>query len=160
VLKFGEEHLEGIEVRRVLGQEEKLCACCPGGGAERPGAVRSEIVHDDDVAGLEGRREDLFDIEQEALAIDRPLDQPGRHHRLVPPGWDDRRPCHLGVDGLQFLNLNNAIAGRTEVLSDILERVFEIEERLDKIEVAAAAQNDLADMKRGAAPLGAAAEPR
>ena len=36
--------------------------------------VAAEIVHDDDVAGLEGRHEDLLDIGQEALAVDRAVD--------------------------------------------------------------------------------------
>jgi hypothetical protein len=59
------------------GQEEEPGANGPDGGADGLGAVRSQIVHDDDVAWLEGWDGDLFDIEQEALAIDRPLDQPG-----------------------------------------------------------------------------------
>ena len=36
----------------------------------------AEIVHDDDVARLQRRHQDLFDIEPEALAVDRPVQEP------------------------------------------------------------------------------------
>jgi len=38
--------------------------------------VRAEIVHDDDVAGLENGNEYLVDIELETLAVDRSIDEP------------------------------------------------------------------------------------
>jgi hypothetical protein len=40
--------------------------------------MRAEVVHDDDVAGLEGGDENLVDIEPEAFAVDRPVDEPWR----------------------------------------------------------------------------------
>src|SRR6516164_10012902 len=89
VLELGKEHLDGIEVWGVLGQEEEPGANGPDGGADRLAAMRSKIVHDNDVAWLEGWGEDLFDIEQEGLAIDRPLDQPWRHDPIVSQGGDE-----------------------------------------------------------------------
>ncbi len=40
--------------------------------------MASEVVHDDDVAGLEGRHELLLDIGEEADAVDRPVEDKGR----------------------------------------------------------------------------------
>ena len=36
------------------------------------------FIHDDDVAGRERRRQELFDIGQEACAVDRPIEDEGR----------------------------------------------------------------------------------
>lgn len=40
--------------------------------------MRAEIVHDDDIAGLEGGDENFIDIEPEAFAVNRPVDEPRR----------------------------------------------------------------------------------
>src|ERR1700694_4234755 len=40
------------------------------------GTARTKIVHDDDVAWPQRRDKNLFDIEQETLAVDRPVDEP------------------------------------------------------------------------------------
>jgi hypothetical protein len=45
--------------------------------------LRAEIVEDDDVARPKGRHEHLLDIEPEALAVDRPVDEPGRVDAIV-----------------------------------------------------------------------------
>src|SRR5215472_4358828 len=89
VLELGEEHLDGIEVWGVLGQEEEPGAHGADGGADCLAAVRSKIVHDDDVAWHAGWGEDLFDIEKEALAINRSFDQPGRHDPVVSQSGDE-----------------------------------------------------------------------
>ena len=43
MLELGEEHLDGIEVWGVLGQEEEPGADGPDGGADCLAAVRSKI---------------------------------------------------------------------------------------------------------------------
>ena len=47
------------------------------------GLVRAEVVHDDDVAGLEGWDQHVLHIDAEALAVDRPVDEPGRIDSVV-----------------------------------------------------------------------------
>ena len=44
----------------------------------------AEIVHNDDIAGLEGRHQHLLDIGAEALAVDRPVDDAGRGDAVMP----------------------------------------------------------------------------
>ena len=49
----------------------------------------AEVVHDDDVAGPQRRRQDLLDVEAEALAIDRAIDEPWRLDAIVAQGGDE-----------------------------------------------------------------------
>jgi hypothetical protein len=100
VFELGKEHLDGVEIWGVLGQEEELGAHSPDGGADRLASMRSEIVHDDDVVWSQGWGEDLFDIEQEALAIDWPFDQPGRHYPIVSQGGDEGQGFPAAVRNL------------------------------------------------------------
>ena len=48
--------------------------------------VAAEIVHDDDVAGLERRHEELLDIGFEAFAVDRPIKDARRVDPVVSQG--------------------------------------------------------------------------
>ena len=45
--------------------------------------MTAEIVHDDDVAGAEGWRQELFDIGAKAGAVDRPIDDARRGDAVV-----------------------------------------------------------------------------
>jgi hypothetical protein len=53
--------------------------------------VRSEIVEDDDVAGFEGGREFLFDIDEETLAVDRAVEQGRRVDAVAAQRRQERR---------------------------------------------------------------------
>ncbi len=71
--ELGKDLLDGIEVRAVGGQIEQTR---PDGLDRVPHARdfrTGEIVHDDAVAGVQGGRQDLFDIGDKAGAIDRPI---------------------------------------------------------------------------------------
>jgi hypothetical protein len=52
--------------------------------------VAAEIVHDDDVAGLQGGDEDLLDIGSEALAVDRAIENPWSLDPVVAQGGQDQ----------------------------------------------------------------------
>jgi len=45
--------------------------------------VNADVVHDDDVASLEGRSKDLLDIGQKGWTIHRPVQQEGRGDAIV-----------------------------------------------------------------------------
>ena len=68
----------GLRSGRVGRQEEQLGAGSADGAADGLALVAAEIVHDDDVAGPERRDEHLLDIGEEALAVDRAVDDAGR----------------------------------------------------------------------------------
>src|SRR5229473_6548605 len=52
-LEFGEELLDRVEVRAVLGQEDQVCAGAADGAPDCGSFVAAEIVHDHDLPGLE-----------------------------------------------------------------------------------------------------------
>jgi len=73
---LGKELLDRVEIGRVFGQEDQ-----PGTGAAQSmthgfGLMRAEIVHDHEVAPGQGRDEHLFDVDEKAFAVDRPVEQP------------------------------------------------------------------------------------
>jgi len=84
--ELGEDLLDWVEVGRVWGQEEELGAGRADGTADRLSLVAAEIIHDDDIAGLERRDEQLFNIGKEALTIDRPIDDAGSVEPIAPQG--------------------------------------------------------------------------
>ena len=60
--EFCEDLLDRIEVGAVGRKEEEPCTCGTDGFPHGLSFVASEIVDDDDVAGLECRHEKLFDM--------------------------------------------------------------------------------------------------
>ena len=61
----------------------------------------AEIVEDHDVAWLQRRHEELFDIGVEALAVDGPVEQAGRVDAVVAQGGEEScgllRTCPAGT---------------------------------------------------------------
>ena len=51
--------------------------------------MRAEIVHDDDVARLQRRRQNLLDVSGKALAIDRPVEHAGRNDVVAAQGGEE-----------------------------------------------------------------------
>ena len=67
--------------------------------------VAAEIVDDDDITTLEGRDQDLLDIGEETLAVDRPVDDTGRGDAIAAERGEEgqRTPpalWHLGDEPL------------------------------------------------------------
>jgi hypothetical protein len=81
--ELGEDLLDGIEVGRVFRQEDKAGADIADRLARRLSFVRAEVVENHDVARLQRRDEELFDIGAEALAIDGPVEQAGRFDAVI-----------------------------------------------------------------------------
>lgn len=92
VFDLGEGLLDRVEVGRVWRQIPEPGACgadhLPDGGR----LVGAEIVHDDDVAGLEHWHELLLDIGAEALAVDRPIED-ARGGKTVKPQSAEKGQC-------------------------------------------------------------------
>ena len=59
-LELGEDVFDWIEIGRVAGQEEQLGAGSADQATHGFSLVAAEIVHRDDVTGVEGRHEELF----------------------------------------------------------------------------------------------------
>ena len=108
MLDLGEGLLDGVEIGGVWRQIPEPCAGCPDHLPDSSRLMRAEVVHDNDVAGLEHRYELLLDISPEALAIDRPVEDAWRSEgssrrapkkvsvRQCPCGAKARRRLPLG----------------------------------------------------------------
>ncbi len=75
-LELREAELDGIEVRAVGWPVPEGGPGGLDGALDAGDLVGPEIVGHDDVAGLQGRHQDLFDGGAEALAIDRAVEDP------------------------------------------------------------------------------------
>ena len=79
--EFCEELLDRIEVRRIGWQVKQPCACGLDRFTYPLHLVGAEIIQHDDVTWLEGRRQNLFDIGEEGIAV----------HRAVDNAWCSKR---------------------------------------------------------------------
>lgn len=76
-LELGEGHLDGVQIGRVGRQVKQPGAAVLDGFAHAWDLVAGEVVGDHDVAFSECRRENLADINEEGLAVHRPIQYPG-----------------------------------------------------------------------------------
>ena len=76
-LELREAALDGMEVRAIGWQVPEGGPGSLDGALDAGDLVGPEIVGDDDVAGVQGRHQDLVDVGAEALAIDRAVEDPG-----------------------------------------------------------------------------------
>jgi len=88
-LQLGEDLLDRVEVRRVRRQQEELGAGGAYGGADGPAFVAVQIVHNDDVARVEGRHQELAHVDQEACAVDRTVEDAGSGDAVMSKGCQE-----------------------------------------------------------------------
>src|SRR5271169_2622792 len=98
--ELGEDLLDGVEVGGVFRQEDEAGSDVPDRLPHRSSLVGAEIVEDHDVARLQRRHEELFDIGVEALAVDGPVEQAGRIDAVVAQGGEESRGLPLAVRDL------------------------------------------------------------
>jgi hypothetical protein len=98
--ELGEDLLDGVEVGRVFRQEDEAGSNISDRLPHGFSLVGAEIVEDDDVARLQRRHEELFDIGVEALAVDGPVEQAGRVDAVVAQGGEESRGLPLALRDL------------------------------------------------------------
>src|SRR6202044_3657861 len=99
-LELGEHLLDRFEVGRVFRQEHEARPDGSDGLSHRLSLVGAEIVEDDDVARLEGWREELSDIGAEAFAVDGSVEQAGRIDAVIAKSGKERRGLPLALRDL------------------------------------------------------------
>lgn len=107
MLDLGEELFDWIEIRGIFGEEKEPGTGCADGLANSFALVAAQIVHDHDIAGLKGRHKHLFDIDEEAFAVDGAVEQPRCLDAVVAQGGDEGRGLpvpkrHLRLQPLAF----------------------------------------------------------
>ena len=74
-----------------------MCACGADSAADGLALVAAEIVHDDDVAWLEGWHQDLGDVGQEAVGIDRAIEEAWRGDAVAAQSGDEGHGVPVSV---------------------------------------------------------------
>jgi hypothetical protein len=93
VLDLGEGLFDRIEVGRVWRQIPEPCAGRFNQAAQGRRLVAAEIVHDDDIAWVKQRNENLLDIGAEAFAVDRAVEQARCGEAIASQGAEEsQRP--------------------------------------------------------------------
>lgn len=95
--EFGESHLDRIEIGAVGRQEQEARA---GAGDQTRGLIvlmARQIVEDHGVALAQNGDQDLLDIGEEALGIDRPVEHKGRNQPLAGEAGKKRRRFPMTV---------------------------------------------------------------
>ena len=68
-LQFAEGLFDRVEVGRILRQITQRCSNSFDGVPNAYGLVSAKIVHDDDIATIEGRNQTLLDIRDESQSV-------------------------------------------------------------------------------------------
>lgn len=89
-LELGAGQFDRVEVGAVGRQVDELGALCRDGLGDAGDLVAAQIVELNDVVGSQGRRQHLFDISAEALAIDRAVEDTGRGDAAAAQAGDQR----------------------------------------------------------------------
>lgn len=98
---LGEDHLDGVHVGRVGWLEQQRRAARLDRGANFDSFVARQIVHHNDVAGLERRREHLLDERCEHVGVDRAVNDRGAAHTVHVERPDQRRGLPVSVRGVR-----------------------------------------------------------
>src|SRR3979490_2720943 len=86
VLELGEHLLDRIEIGGIFRQQEQLGPGLADRGAHTLPLMCAKIVHPPQIARPQRRRQNLLDIEPEAFAIDRTVDNPGSVDAVAAQG--------------------------------------------------------------------------
>ncbi len=104
-LHLSEGHLDGVHVGRIRRQIEELGALGDDGLFDAGDLMGGQIVHDDDVAVLEGGAQDLCHVGSKGWAIHGRIEHPGCCDTLKAQGGNESHglPMAEGDLGLQAL---------------------------------------------------------
>jgi len=102
VFELCEDLLDGVQVRRVFGQEQQLGACRSDRSANGFSFVAAEIVHHHEITGFKRGHEHLFDIDREAVAVDRAIKDPGGVDAVMAQRPDKGHGLPVAVGNLGF----------------------------------------------------------
>ena len=97
MLELGKHLFDGVQVGRVFRQKEQLRAGAADGGADIGSSVAGEVIGNDQVAGPQGRREHLLDIDAEAVSVHWPIEQPRRLDAVTAQRRDEGHRVPVSV---------------------------------------------------------------
>ena len=116
--ELGEHLFDWIEVRAVSGKVEKNGATRFDGFLNSGDLMHRNVVHEHDLAFLQGRSQDLLDVGSKCLAVHRAFEYERRRHPVVAQRGDEGRGLPVAVQNL----VDQAFAARGAAIeaSDIV----------------------------------------
>lgn len=115
--ELGEDLLDRVQVWTVGRQEDQVRASLTDGLAYSFALVAAEVVHDHDVALAQRGRQDLFDIGQEPVGIDWPVQDEGRGDLVASQSGEEGQGLAMAMGNLgqQPLSASAAAVGAGHV---------------------------------------------
>jgi hypothetical protein len=98
--KLGKDLFDRVQIGAVGRQKDQPCAGGAYGIADCAVFVRAKIIHDHNIAGLEGGGEDLLNIGKEGLAVDWPIQHKGRGDPVTAQRGNKRHRLPVAVRDL------------------------------------------------------------
>jgi hypothetical protein len=111
--QFRKRLFDGIEIGTVRRQKAERRADRRDRSADFRLPVHGEVIEDDDIAGAQGRHEDLLDIGEKAAVVDRAIKHRRRRQALRSQGGHDRVGLPMPVGGV----IIQAAAAQTATIS-------------------------------------------
>lgn len=99
-LEFGESHLDRIEIGAVRRQEQEARAGTGDEARDFLVLMARQIVEDHRVALVQNGNENLLDIGEETLGVDRPVEHKGCNQPLAGEAGKKRRRLPMTVRGI------------------------------------------------------------
>lgn len=112
-LELGEDHFDGVQVRAVGLQEQKMRARTADQFAGGQTFVAAKVVGDDHIAGHQCRGKALSDPSREGIPVDRPVQHERRDDPVVAQSGKEgqRLPVPVRNMGCQSAALRGPAAG-------------------------------------------------
>src|SRR5204862_504241 len=124
-LQLREALLDRVQVRRVPGQEPQLSPAGFDRRARRVAVVGAQVVGDDDLAGAQGRGQDLVDVRLERGAVQRAVQQQAGPEAVQRQGGDQgavlAAPARDAPDGALTAWPTGVAAGQAAVAAGLVE---------------------------------------
>lgn len=98
--EFGEHLLDGIEIGTVGREVDQNCAARLDRLFHAGNLVDADVVHEHDIASLEGWSKNLFDIGAEGFAVHRSFKHEGRSDAVMAQRGDECGGLPIAVDHL------------------------------------------------------------
>ena len=95
--EFGESLLDRVQVGTVGRQIEQACAGTLDRLANASNLVRTEPIHDHNIATPQRGNQHLLDMGEEGLAVDRPIEHAGGNQAIAAQTGDEGRSIPVPV---------------------------------------------------------------
>lgn len=100
MLDLGEALFNRVEIGTIGWQEEQPGTRASDRVSHRLAFVAAKVIDDDDVVWAQGHHELGFDISEESICVDRPVDDPGGVNAIMAQRGQKRHGLPMAIGGM------------------------------------------------------------